>query len=174
MSFRVVSLRWGVAGGRAARLAIRRSRNPIWIDWPVPPQAAAIAQFDRAGQQLELADLELRRKAASSMEDPSVEHFRPIVEATLREVMHVAEVNTTSRAASPIRFGSAAVFVRLIGGKTPKVQVFSPLLWELSSTSGLLEILNDINTRLAFGRVFRDGEQVIAAIDLPASGLSGE
>jgi hypothetical protein len=167
-----------------------------WTDWPAPPHAAAMAQlavstlrrvygitspdqleykyFDKAGQALELADLGLRRRADARTEDRTVEHLRPIVEQTLREVLHVAELKYDEQGNIPIRFGSAVVFVRLVGGKTPEVQVFSPLLWELSSTNGLVEALNNINTHLAFGRVFWDGERVIAAIDLPAPGLSGE
>ena len=114
------------------------------------------------------------REAATRAEDGTVEHLRPIVERTLREVLHVGELKYDKQGDIPIRFGSAMVSVRLVGGKTPTVQVFSPLLWELSSTGGLVEALNNINTRLTFGRVFWDGEQVIAAIDLPAPGLSGE
>jgi hypothetical protein len=167
-----------------------------WSDWPAPPHVAAMAQlavstlrrvygvtspgqleykyFDKAGQQLELADLGLRREAATRTGDGTVEHLRPLVEQTLREVLHVGELKYDEHGDIPIRFGSALVFVRLVGGENPKVQVFSHLLWEVSSTSGLVEALNDINTRLSFGRVFWDGEQVIAAIDLPAPGLSGE
>jgi type III secretion system-like peptide-binding chaperone len=103
-----------------------------------------------------------------------VEHIRPIVEQALHEALHVVAIQYDERGDIPIQFGSAMVFVRLLGGKTPTVRVFSPLLWKLSSTSGLVEALNDINTRITFGRVFWDGEQVVAAIDLPAPGLSGE
>ena len=165
-----------------------------WSDWPAPPPAAAIAQlavstlrrvhgvrspdhlayryFDKADHELELSDLGLRR-VAPEKPDGTVEHLRPIVEQALREVTDGAfkyDENGEIR----MRFGSAAVFVRMVGGETPKVQVFSPLLWEVSSTSGLTEALNDINTRLSYGRVFWNGESVIAAIDLPGPGLSKE
>jgi hypothetical protein len=154
-----------------AQLAVSTFRRVYGI---TSPDQLEYKYFDKAGQQLELADLGLRREAATRTADGTVEQLRPIVEQTLREVLHVAELKYDEHGDIPIRFGSALVFVRLMGGETPKVQVFSPLLWEVSSTSGLVEALNDINTRLSFGRVFWDGERVIAAIDLPAPGLSGE
>jgi T3SS (YopN, CesT) and YbjN peptide-binding chaperone 1/T3SS (YopN, CesT) and YbjN peptide-binding chaperone 3 len=167
-----------------------------WTDWPAPPQAPAIAQlaistfrrvygvtssdrleyryFDKAGQELELADLGLRRKGADKVEDGTIELLRPIVERALHEALQAGELKYDEHGDIRIRFGSAMVIVRLVGGETPKVQVFSPLLWEVSTTTGLVEVLNDINTRISYGRVFWDGEQVMAAIELPAAGLSGE
>jgi hypothetical protein len=65
------------------------------------------------------------------------------------------------------------VFVRLLGDP-PRVRASSPMLWDLATTQGLFEALNDINGRIESGRVFWTGREVVAAIDLPAPGLTGE
>jgi hypothetical protein len=131
--------------------------------------------FDKGGTDLELADLGLRRDPLKGGAlDQGVEHLRPIVEKALKEALNASELNYDKQGDLPVRFGSAMVFVRLLGGPKPMVRVFSPLLWELSTTAGVLEALNDINTRISIGRVFWTGDNVVAAIDLPAPGLSGE
>jgi hypothetical protein len=165
-------------------------------DWPGPPPVAEIAQlavstlrrvydvrsmaqlqyryFDKAGAQLELADLGLRREASQKDgSDALFEKLRPLVEEALRQALGVKELKYDDAGDIPIRFGNSMVFVRLLGDP-PRVRVFSPMLWELRTTEGLYEALNDINARIESGRVFWTGNEVIAAIDLPARGLTGE
>jgi hypothetical protein len=164
--------------------------------WPSPSPVAEIAQlavttlrrvyevrsmdqlqyryFDKGGSELELGDLGLQREAA--VKDPdqaALEQLRPLVEDALRQALGVNELKYSADGDIPIRFGSAAVIVRLLSGP-PRVRIFSRMLWDLSTTQGLLEALNDLNLRAEAGRVFWTGEEVVAAIDLPAPGLTGE
>lgn len=126
---------------------------------------------DVQGQALELQDLGLRRVDGGAG-DPAVAKLRPMVEEALRKALNSPQLAYDEQGDIPVRFGSAMVFVRLLGGETPKVLVFSPLLWDVRSTDGLLEALNDINQRIEIGRVFWTGTRVVAAIELPAPGLS--
>lgn len=168
----------------------------FYKDWDEPSQIAEMAQlavstlrrvydvasmeqlqyryFKKDGTDLELEDLGLRRQAGQKdSSDAALEQLRPIVEAALRQALGVGELKYDETGDIPIRFGNAMVFVRLRGGP-PRVQVFSPMLWDLTNTAGLFEVLNDINSRADTGRVFLTGNQVVAAVDLPAVGLTGE
>jgi len=53
-----------------------------------------------------------------------------------------------------IRMGSAMVFVRVVDAKPPHLAVFSPVLSGIRATPELFDALNDVNTRIRFGRVF--------------------
>lgn len=130
--------------------------------------------FQKDGTELELADLGLRREAARRQgSDEDLDRLRPFVEEALRQALGTSEIKYDPSGDIPIRFGNAMVFVRLVGAP-PRVRIFSPMLWDLRSTDGLLEALNDINLQVDAGRVIWTGEEVIAAIDLPARGLTGE
>ncbi len=165
-------------------------------DWTVPSQLAEMAQlavttlrrvygvrsmvqlqyryFQKGGKELELADLGLRREAAEKdSSQAALEQLRPLVEGALRQALGLSELKYDQAGDIPIRFGSAMVFVRLLGDP-PRVRVSSPLLWDLATTHGLFEALNEINARIESGRVFWTGREVVAAIDLPAPGLTGE
>jgi hypothetical protein len=142
-------------------------------EWTAPPPVADIAQLavstlrrvygvrsmdqlqyrysDEAGSELELADLGLRREASQKDGSKALfEKLRPLVEEALREALGVSELKYDAAGDIPIRFGNAMVFVRLLGDP-PRVRVFSPMLWELRTTEGLYEALNDINARIEPG-----------------------
>jgi hypothetical protein len=70
-----------------------------------------------------------------------------------------------------IRSGTAQVLVRLVDADPPLVRVFSPLLRDVPSSSDLLAELNEINSHLAFLRVFWRDNTVFAATELLASSL---
>jgi hypothetical protein len=164
--------------------------------WPSPAPTAEIAQlavstlrraygvgsmdqleyryFEKGGAELELADLGLRREAARKDDSHvALAALRPLVEQALRQALGVGEIKYDPSGDIPVRFGNAMVFVRIVGGP-PRVRIFSPMLWELRTTDGLFEALNDINARIDAGRAFWTGREVVAAVDLPAPGLTGE
>lgn len=164
--------------------------------WPAPSPVAEVAQlavstlrrvygvramdqleyryFQKDGTELELADLGLRREAAEKEgAGEDLARLRPLVEEALRRALGTSEITYDPDGDIPVRFGNAMVFVRLLGAP-PRVRIFSPMLWNLHSTDGLLEALNDINLRVDAGRVVWTGKEVIAAIDLPARGLTEE
>jgi hypothetical protein len=165
-------------------------------DWEVPVPVAEVAQlaittlrrvysvrtmdqleykyFHKDGTQLELSDLGLRREAVEK--DPAqaaLDSLRPLVEEALRQALGQSEIEYDATGDIPIRFGNSMVFVRLLGSP-PRVRIFSPMLWDLRTTGGLFEALNNINSNIDLGRVFWTGKEVVIAIDLPARGLTGD
>ncbi len=74
----------------------------------------------------------------------------------------------------PIRVGSALMFVRVIAGKPPLVQVFSPIVRDVDQTPALLEALNDVNRQVLFGRAFWTEREIVVAMEVTAIGISPE
>jgi len=72
----------------------------------------------------------------------------------------------------PIRVGSALMFVRLLEGRPPAVAVFAPILRDVARTADLLAALNDVNSRIRFGRVFWSDAQVLVATELTGLDIS--
>jgi len=66
----------------------------------------------------------------------------------------------------PFRAGSAGFYVRLMGTDEPIVQVFSVVLRGVRRTAALLSAVNEINTQIAFARVFWVRDQVLVETEL--------
>jgi hypothetical protein len=74
----------------------------------------------------------------------------------------------------PVRVGSALMFVRAVPGTPPLVQLFAHVLDDADLTLPLLELINDINRRILFGRVFWVHRAVVVAMEITGVGLSTE
>ena len=66
----------------------------------------------------------------------------------------------------PVRFGSALYYVRFVGAEDPDVQVFAVAVAGIEQSPELLAELNDLNSRIRFGRVFHVAGQVLVETDL--------
>ena len=88
------------------------------------------------------------------------------VDTALRHFLHAEEIFYDSDGDVPIRYGEAMVFVRLLPNEG-LVSVFSPVLFEVATSAGLLGALDDMNTEIRFARaVLRDTEvTVVAEVD---------
>lgn len=67
-----------------------------------------------------------------------------------------------------LRFGSAAVFVRVVGD-LPSVRIHAPLLRDVPSSPGLLERLNELSARVVRPALFHASNCVLAVADIPAT-----
>jgi hypothetical protein len=74
----------------------------------------------------------------------------------------------------PVRIGSALMYVRVLPGTPPLVQLFAHVLEDVDLTLPLLEALNDINRRILFGRMFWGHRRVVVAMELTGVGLAPE
>jgi hypothetical protein len=74
----------------------------------------------------------------------------------------------------PIRRESALVFVRVVDGLPPALQVFSIVLRDVPMPPEVFSELNVINSRLRYARVFAFDRAIVASIELPAVGLTPE
>jgi hypothetical protein len=74
----------------------------------------------------------------------------------------------------PVRVGSALIWVRVLHGTPPLVQLFAHVLEDVDLTLPLLEAMNDINRRILFGRIFWGHRRVVVAMELTGVGLVPE
>jgi len=91
------------------------------------------------------------------------------VDTALRHFLRAGEIAYDSDGDVPIRCGAAMVFVRVLLDEG-LVSVFSPVLFEVTTSADLLGALNDMNTEIRFARaVLRDTEvTVVAEVDSSA------
>ena len=66
------------------------------------------------------------------------------------------------------------VYLGLVDGHPPIVQLFSPVLWGVAVSPDLLFAVNDINRRIQFGRLAWTGREVMASIELPAFHITAD
>jgi len=106
-----------------------------------------------------------------------LEVIRPFVEQTVRGFLGVDELKVMDDGTIPIRAGSTAVNVRLVEGTgdgRPLLQVYSPVLHEVTSSPELLGRLNELNATLSFARTFLAGDVVYISMELLAESLDEE
>ena len=104
----------------------------------------------------------------------TLEELRPLVDRAIREFLNTDTVMRDERGNVPISMGSAMVFVRPVDGRPPIVAVFSSLLRGVTASPALLQAINEINTRIRFGRVMWTGHEVIAAMEVSAVRITAE
>lgn len=98
----------------------------------------------------------------------------PFVEKALAGPLGVDAVVRDQDGDYPIRVGSTLIFVRLLEGMPPVVQVFAPVLRDVAASRELLDALNEINGRVRFARVFWANRQVIAVMELTGIDITVE
>ena len=74
----------------------------------------------------------------------------------------------------PVRYRSAAYYVRLVGDVDPVLQVFAIAVKDIEATPALYERLNGINADIRFARIFWVGKQVLVESDLVSQTLDKE
>ena len=103
-----------------------------------------------------------------------LEVLQPFIEKTVAEYLGVEHVEVWEDGTIPIRSGTTIVNVRLVEGENPShpiLQVYSPMLSEIDSSSELLTKLNEVNSNLKFVRAFWTDRQVVLAMELLAESL---
>jgi hypothetical protein len=103
-----------------------------------------------------------------------LEVLQPFVEKTVAEYLGIEQVQVWEDGTIPIRSGTTIVNVRLVEGENPShpiLQVYSPMLSEIDSSSELLTKLNEVNSNLTFVRAFWTDRQVVLAMELLAESL---
>lgn len=130
---------------------------------------------DQAGWEEPAAEEDERPPAAqaAATEAAPTEAHEELEERVRQVVAAVTELDEEALAPDeksgiPVRAGSAMVFVR-VRGEPAIVEVYSPVLLDVTRTSQLLEKLNSINASAPFVKTFLSDDVVYAAIQLSGS-----
>ena len=113
-------------------------------------------------------------RGAGQPEAPSLAELTPLVEHAVKSYLEAKEIVRDKDGDIPIRQGSAMLFVRTIDGAPPVVRIFSPILRGIPASQALLEAINEINTRIMFGRVLWTANQVIISTEISAVQITVE
>ena len=96
----------------------------------------------------------------------NVEMVRAYVEKILEEFLGTDSLKVDGDGDYPIRHGSAAYYVRITGGDSVYVSVFSEVLLEVEGGAELYEVLNDINAHIRGARIFHREDRIILATEV--------
>ncbi len=66
-----------------------------------------------------------------------IEIIRPYVEKVVAEYLGVEKLAVHDDGSIPVQIGSASYFVRLLDGKPPMLQVYSPVVYEVPKSPEL-------------------------------------
>ena len=187
-------------GWRAPRPADHACRNH-WRDWPEPAPADQVAAVAVAtlravygvGRPDELqaryalfgtgatADLGLGlapipdRRPGPREADPSFAELEAAVETGLKAWCGLKElpVDDDGDYLVPVD-GGALVYVRLVDGRPPVAAVFSVIAAGVPPSPALYVVLNDVNSRLRFGRAWWADGRITLGAELSGLGLTGD
>jgi hypothetical protein len=103
------------------------------------------------------------------------EKLRQRLEGMLKDHLGVSELVTDEEGDYPVRAGSAKYYVRLDDDlEPPTVRVYAHILVGVTATAKLYETLNAVNGHITFGRMFHQGEAVLASTELVAATMDPE
>jgi hypothetical protein len=102
------------------------------------------------------------------------EDLRSRVETMLKEHVGVDELVTDAEGDYPVRSGSAKYYVRLNDDDPASVTVYAHVLVGVTASPKLYETLNAVNGFIRFGRMFHQGDAVLASVELLAGTLDPE
>jgi hypothetical protein len=103
------------------------------------------------------------------------EKLRHRLEEMLKDHLGVTELVTDDDGDYPVRAGSAKYYVRLEDtAEPPTVHVYAHILVGVSASPQLYETLNAVNGHITFGRMFHQGEAVLASTELVAETMDPE
>lgn len=116
------------------------------------------------GGSLTWNELELKRaEPRGSLEEAAQQLLQTLRAETGNDALDFDEDGDVS-----LRFGSAAVFVR-VSGDAPSVRIHAPLLVDVRKSPELLERLNELSARVVRPALFHASNSVIAVADIPAT-----
>jgi type III secretion system-like peptide-binding chaperone len=101
-----------------------------------------------------------------------IDEVKPNVERILLEFFKVEALTSDQDGDLPVRWGSAAYYVRLAGDDHPTLGVWSPILSAVGESPELLAEINAINSQLRFARMWRANDMVMLASELDAEALT--
>jgi hypothetical protein len=186
-------------GWRAPRKSDRACRNH-WREWPEPAPVAQVAAsavttlrevYGVAGPDELRARYQLFESGATAdlglglapipdsgcarSADSAFDELESVVEAGLKAFCGVTElpVDGDGDRLVPVD-GGAMVYVRLLDGRPPTAAVFSVLAVGIPPSPALFLALNDINTRLRFGRAWWEDGRITVGAELSGLRLTGE
>jgi T3SS (YopN, CesT) and YbjN peptide-binding chaperone 1/T3SS (YopN, CesT) and YbjN peptide-binding chaperone 3 len=160
-----------------ARLAVRTLREVYGVGGP---SRLVYRRFARGGPDFAEPDLGIDAEVPTAPRRqgqpvaPTLAELTPLVESALKAFLNVDELVRDRDGDIPVRMGSAIVFVRTREGTPPMVQVFSPILHGIDSSPGLLDALNEVNSRIHFARVFWAERSVVVAADVSAIRITAD
>jgi hypothetical protein len=94
-----------------------------------------------------------------------VQDLRALVLGAVREGSGNADLGFTRDGDVALRFGSAAVFVRVLDAP-PCVRMFSPVLEDVEADDRLLDRLNELNAEIRFARFFVVEGRIIVGAEM--------
>ena len=148
-----------------ARMAVRALTEVFEIPHP---GALMYKAFDKKERTILVPTLGLKREEpAPPPEKPcedTVEGLRKLVLKAIREGSGNADLELDEDGDIALRFGSAAVFVRVLDDPLG-VRMFSPLLEDVEADDRLLDRLNELNAEMRFARFFVVEGRVIVAME---------
>jgi hypothetical protein len=158
----------------AARMAVRALTEVFDIRHPGPLEYKA---FDKKERTILVPTLGLKREEpAPPPETPredTVEELRRLVLKAIREGSGNAGLEPCEDGDLSLRFGSAAVFVRVLDGPLC-VRMFSPVLEDVEADDRLLDRLNELNAEIRFARFFVVEGRLIVAAETPVAPFVAE
>jgi hypothetical protein len=150
----------------AARMAVRALTEVFEIPHPGSLMYKA---FDKKQRTILVPTLGLKREEpAPPPEKPredAVQDLRALVLKVVREGSGNADLGFTRDGDVALRFGSVALFVRVLDDP-PCLRLFSPVLEDVEADDRLLERLNELNAEIRFARFFVVEGRVIVAAEL--------
>ena len=97
--------------------------------------------------------------------------LKAYVEKLLREIYDDAQVEEDDDGDFYSRWGTAAVYVRVIEGRHPMVRVFAHAAWGVKQSAAVLREINDLNTRTVSATVSIADGTILVTQTLHPSGL---
>ena len=150
----------------AARMAVRALTEVFEIPHPGSLRYKA---FDKKQRTILVPTLGLKHEEpAPPPEKPredAVQDLRTLVLKAIREGSGNADLEFTPDGDVALRFGSAAVFVRVLDDPLC-VRLFSPVLEDVEADDRLLDRLNELNASMRLARFFVVEGRVIVAAEL--------
>ncbi|MGA7993087.1 MAG: hypothetical protein WCC53_16790, partial [Thermoanaerobaculia bacterium] len=163
-----------VSYDEVARMAVRTLTEVFEIPHPGYLMYKA---FGKKQETILIPTLGLKREPpAPPREKPradTIEGLRELVRKAIREASGNADPEFDGDGDFSLRFGSAVVFVRVLGDP-PCVRVFSQVLEGVEVEEPLVDRVNKLNADVRFARLFVLDGKVIAAAEVLASPFVAE
>ena len=104
----------------------------------------------------------------------SEEELRTLIEEAARRWMGNTDPRPDKDGDYPFRFGSSVLYVRIVDDAAPVVAIFSPILREVDASPDLLAALNELNSKIRFGRVVWAHDEVLLVSELSVVDLTAD